>query len=292
MAQRINSDSAVSTLPTGATSNAAQGYFSLAYPYTVLTPEWCLSVQEEICDVVSYGGQTPTVGSYGQMLIALNTTFTQSRGSFYTTNSESPAYNNFICPENTYVVRVQVLGGGGGGGACADASSDFPNGYSGGGGAAGGYVDAFVKTTPGATYSLVSGNGGLGGTYSYTPGFAGGFSSFSGPDVAIIAYGGGNPQSGFDGGGGGDVIVTGNAVSLVVEAIGGDGQQGSNYNITYTGGAGGASIYGTGGRSNVIIGNDSNTWGAGGGGAYGGTSYGGTYTQGGMGASGIIVLQY
>jgi len=282
------------------TSNGTQGYFNNGtFPalWTDVTPDWCNALQEEVVQLASLAGQTPAVGSNNQMLLGVLKTFTQSRGTFWTTNGTTPAYNSWVCPANTYLACVEVSGGGGGGGAATAPSSEFPNGTSGGGGGAGGYLKAYVKVVPGYTYSIVSGNGGAGGTISYAPGYAGTSSSFSAPDgtAVLIGYGGGNPNTAFDGGGGGGVVAYGNAVSLVVEAIGGYGGEGSQYNIQYTGGHGAASVFGDGGRAGVLdapANVSGDTWSAGGGGSFGGTSYGTNYTTGGVGGSGIVIITY
>ena len=114
------------------------------------------------------------------------------------TNSYAQTYSqttagtySWTCPIGVTSVVVQCWGGGGGGAG----SQSSPNNYSGGGGAGGNYSTATINVTPGQTYTVVVGAGGLGGAASSTLAYGGdgGTSSFG---TSLYASGG-------SGGGGG-----------------------------------------------------------------------------------------
>jgi hypothetical protein len=102
----------------------------------------------------------------------------------------------FTVPATVTHIAVELIGGGGGGGG----SSAVTSGGDGGGGA---YTKAFLSVTPGATYNVIVGGGGIGNAIADgSPGIA---SEFTDGTATILAFA--NPGSGGlsegDGGGGG-----------------------------------------------------------------------------------------
>lgn len=126
----------------------------------------------------------------------------------------------FIVPPGVSKIRVRCVGGGGSG-----AAQDFTNGtVVASGGAGGGYAEKIIDVTPGATYSVVVGAGGLGVT-SNTDGNTGGASSFG----AILSATGGQGGRRNSGPTNTTITVTANTGGT---GIGGD--------VNYTGGPSGA----------------------------------------------------
>jgi hypothetical protein len=109
----------------------------------------------------------------------------------------------FVVPANVTHMIVELVGGGGAGGG---GYYFFPNSLSGGGGGSGAYTKAFISVTPGATYNINVGAGGVGS--SGGNGGAGGISSITDSGNNTLAYanggsGGFSGNTGGDGGGGG-----------------------------------------------------------------------------------------
>jgi len=74
----------------------------------------------------------------------------------------SPGGNDFVVPPGVTHLLLEMWGAGGGGGGGGD-QGDGGTASGGGGGGGGGYTRALVAVTPGATYTVVVGTGGLGG---------------------------------------------------------------------------------------------------------------------------------
>lgn len=179
----------------------------------------------------------------------------------------------WVAPPDVRLAKVRLVGAGGGGGG---GDSD----YTGGGGGAGGYAEAIVPVVPGGVVTVTVGIGGVGAAPRYN-GVAGDSTSFGGLAAASGGVGGrsGNPDSaGGDGGHGtvGSVLQAGGP--------GGDGPLAASL----PGGAGGASAFGGGGRSAYLGGAPAQGQAAGSGAAGG---YGPS-TPGGMGASGLVIVEY
>ena len=187
----------------------------------------------------------------------------------------SPGSYSWTCPSGVTLVCVVCIGGGGGG-------MHYPSGtyhMSGGAGGGLGYKNN-ISVTPGQSYTVVVGGGGLGGRYS-AGSTAGGDSYFI--NTTTVKGGGGNPGRystsapstggnyvGDGGGNGGGVYVSGSS---------GSGPQGG-------GGAGGYS--GDGGRGGQNVSGRYPTNGSGGGGGGGGNNAS-TDTKGyGGGGTGIL----
>jgi hypothetical protein len=121
----------------------------------------------------------------------------------------------FVVPSNVTNVIVELVGGGGAG------SASDENGQLGAGGGGGAYTKAFVNVTPGATYNIVVGVGGIG--QDLANGLAGTTNSFSDNGGNILAYA--------SGGGGGFYNEAGpggsNAGNLAIFASPGNNGTGS-----------------------------------------------------------------
>jgi hypothetical protein len=207
---------------------------------------------------------------------------------------------SWTCPAGVTSVQALIVGGGGSGSGSRGASNGSP-----GGGAGGVVYSSSVKVTPGVTYPVIVGQGGIG--ISATDGYPGQNSSFAG----IVAYGGGggngatsfdaNRFSGGSGGGAGETYTNGQGVygqgnaggsntvaSGTNAGAGGGGAGGAGVSIangTHIGGNGGPGLaftisgtstyYGGGGGGSCDA--SSSTYGTGGIGG-GGNSTVGTYT--------------
>lgn len=187
------------------------------------------------------------------------------------------ASTTWTCPANVTRVRCRVWGGGGGGGADTTTSA----GGSGGGG--GGYTEGAFTVTPGTTYAITVGAGGLAGSNAGgagNPGGAGGTSSFS--SFATAAGGGGGPGAGSNtaspggGGAGGQLCLTG-ANGGIAYIVG---------NSAYASGTGGAAPFG-GGSPSPNVGSGGTSGNFPGGGANGSSAN----ANGGTGGAGLIVLE-
>jgi len=195
----------------------------------------------------------------------------------------------FTVPPNVTSVRVEMLGGGGAGGATNNSTAGGTLvGNNGSGGGAGGYCYAnFTGLTPGATYAVTVGPGGL--AVANAAGGNGGTTSFGALCSAT--------------GGAGGVFGSGSS------AYGGAGGLGSGGQINLSGGQGGASgpntatvttsmllvIFARGGLAPRGLGSIDlcNTGGAGQGYGNGGSaSSGGSGIAGGNGAPGICIVSW
>lgn len=191
----------------------------------------------------------------------------------------------------TAVVDVQGAGGAGGGVAASGAS----NYAIGGGGGAGSFARGrFTRTEIGASVAVTIGAGGVGAASASGP--DGGTSSFG----ALLSAPGGRGGAGNTGGGG--------ASSATFQTLGGTwsdaptgtalvamrGQQGGNAlntPSTPVSGAGGSSVYGTGGpqtAGGTVVGTAGSGYGAGGSGAS--SINGGAARAGGNGAPGVVIV--
>lgn len=203
--------------------------------------------------------------------------------------------STWVCPEGVTEVTVIAIGGGGGGGYAHSLA------YLGAGGGGGGFSQSTLSVTPGETYDVFVGEGGLAddnSVYSGTPssfeyngtklvyahqGELGGTSSagLGGPaeyGIGDIKYSGGNGDTPlyqqYSGGGGGAAGTSGNGNNADGPIAGGE-----KLNL---GGAGGE------GLTEAGTGNPGFLYGGGGSGGY----YGGTRVAGGSGADGIVIISY
>jgi hypothetical protein len=189
----------------------------------------------------------------------------------------TPGTSNFTVPSGIYRLRVEVLGAGGGGGGGSSSSS----GFGGSGGGAGGFAQKLCAVTPGQVIAVTVGAGGVAGISPSTGGGAGGSSSFGSFCSAT--------------GGQGGVTASGAAVNGGSGSSGDLNFQGSDGKTSIImvgpqprGGDGGESRYGGGGSGSAVIG----TPGLAGKGYGAGAGGGGEDTNGGIGAPGLVIVQY
>ena len=189
----------------------------------------------------------------------------------------TPGTSYFVVPTNVNSVIVEVWGGGGGGGA---GYSLYDRG--GGGGGSGGYAKGVVTVTPGATYTVMVGQGG-------SAGMGGGTSSFDYATMAATGGSAGQNGSGSSntatGGAGGQGSGTG-GVGTILSITGGPGQFGV-YNVG-GGNGGNAPCGGAGGLGNLGPGGSAGTAPGGGGGGGGYSSS----TAGYAGGNGEVIVYY
>ncbi len=195
----------------------------------------------------------------------------------------------FTVPPNVTSVRVEMLGGGGAGGATNNSTAGGTLvGNNGSGGGAGGYCYAnFTGLTPGATYAVTVGAGGI--AMANAAGGNGGTTSFG----ALCSATGGQ----------------GGAFGSQTQSYGGAGGMGSGGQINLSGGQGGSSgpntttvttsmllvIFARGGLAPRGLGSIDlcNTGGTGQGYGNGGSAAsGGSGIAGGNGAPGIVIVSW
>jgi len=198
----------------------------------------------------------------------------------------SPGESTWTAPDGVTQITVRAWGGGGGGarGYWEQDSLDAYL-YAGGGGGGGAFSQAVVAVTPGQTYTLYVGSGGVGGDVSTAPG-SGQSTYFEGSVIAV----GGNPgSSGVNNYGGIGGLASDSIGSVKYD--GGDGSVGetgtylSEVDVYGGGGGGGAGASGAGLDGTIINGGFGGTpdGGAGGDGDGGAGSTAGSLPGGGGG---------
>jgi hypothetical protein len=136
---------------------------------------------------------TPTANGCSNVGENITVALVPSPNSQFVTTYTTSGSSTWTAPGCVSTVTVQCWGGGGSG-----ASGGFNGGYfDGGGGGGGAYASSVLSVTPGNTYSLVVGAGGItncaGNTY--VPGQNGGNSAF-GSNLVVAAGGGGAGMGG------------------------------------------------------------------------------------------------
>jgi hypothetical protein len=254
MAFRIDDPTAATSLPTPEAAGTG-GYFtegnpSAGTPATLVRASWLNMAQEELVAAVQAAGLTLDKTNRGQLLAAIET-IGRGRLQVFTGNG------NFAVPTSVTTIKVRMVGGGGGGAGNGNNQS--------GGGGAGEYREGIFAVTPGTSYTVTVGSGGVGaaGATGNTTGGAGGTTSFGALMSAVGGSGGSNNSSpaGFAGGGG-----SGGAGGYLA-VVGGDGEDGASSNLQ-RGGNGGASFFG------------------------GGCGWGPTAAVGGVGSSGVVIVEW
>ena len=218
------------------------------------------------------GGSPPNAGRY------LGTTVLTS-GTSFTTGSLT----------NKIFIRVQAGGGAGGGGATAAVSAS-----AGGGGSAGGYAEKTFTVAPSTAYTYAIGAAGAAGAAGANDGLVGGNSTFAVGATTVTAFGGL---------GGIGMAATTTVTSVLGGAspaisTNGDvntGGEPGDPGIAFTGllansGAGGSSIFGSGGNGRITAGTGAIGVGNGAGGSGGVVLNGSSAVAGGVGLAGIIVV--
>jgi len=127
---------------------------------------------KEECDGEDLGGQTcRTMGKWGMGLSCSTSCDFDTSECLDSEPSDNRTFEYsdrpvFIVPEHVYEIQVEIWGAGGGGGGSGSADSNN-NSYdcsgAGGGGGSGYYRIQNLSVTPGATSSVIVGQGGLGG---------------------------------------------------------------------------------------------------------------------------------
>jgi Glycine-rich domain len=184
-------------------------------------------------------------------------------------------------------IEIELIGGGGGGGGCGNSP-----GYGGGGGGAGAYVmHKISEPFPVAGYAIVIGAGGTAGLANGGLGGDGGATTFIGTGVNLVANGGkgatGTGDAGAGGSGSGaDFSIDGEAGHPGVYTM----DHLDNTDIDPgTGGNGGSSRYGAGGRGGFqIAGKNGKLYGSGGG---GGGRVIANNSAGGSGSAGLVIVK-
>ena len=267
---------------------------TLGFVGSTLTATWTPSPNAVSYTVSLYATLNPY--SSGGLLLQTTTTtdlfysVTQSindliGGSVNQIFSYTGAIQNWTAPVGVTSATITMIGAGGGGGGAHPS-------FNGNAGGTGGYISGSLGITPGITYTLYVGGGGL-GTITNSGTLSGVFGGGGGASQATNNTGGG--------GGGGSYILNG---STLVAAVGGAGGGGGAVGYGQVGGAGGGLIGGgtnggtqlAGGIGNTGFNNDGsylqggtgNTGGGGGGGYYGGA--GGVAVKEGSGGSDYVAL--
>lgn len=136
-------------------------------------------------EVISGSGISTTINSSNMNINLIGTGVFANAVTINTTRT-------WVCPPNTTIIRVTIVGAGGAGG---DAYGGTPASYhgSGAGGNSGEVITKDLNVVPGTTYNIVVGPGGVNSTVydGGRDGNNGSPSSFSGPGIpAIVALGG------------------------------------------------------------------------------------------------------
>lgn len=252
---------------------------------------------------LSSGGWSAGVGNYatltnvflifdnGSPLMALST-----NGSYIPTLSLFPdaqtyaANGTFVVPSGVNKIKVEMWGGGGAGGTLGSQNTNSINYYAGGGGGgAGAYSVGNFEVTPGDSYPVTVGTGGVASIF-VTSARNGGTSSISNGSGTLMSAGGGSV--------GGDGSVS---YPTFTPGNGGSGGDQTNSDIVFESGngqdgsanTGGAPLGGVGASAHA---GGSGGWGNGGengkmpGGGGGGGSPG--VLIGGNGGAGMVIIYY
>jgi hypothetical protein len=180
----------------------------------------------------------------------------------------------FTVPADVTRIKVTVTAGGGSGASCASG------GFGGGGGAGGTAIES-IAVTPGDVITVTVGAGGAAPAAGANNGNDGGNSSFGSFCSALGGVGGLAASPGGQGN-----VATGGTINI----RGGDGGDGTGGDYRRAG-DGGASFWGGGGRGGASPtgGFAARAQGSGGGGAYDNIA---TAAPGGVGANGIVVVEW
>jgi hypothetical protein len=184
-------------------------------------------------------------------------------------------------PGSITKVKVTVVGAGGGGGG--------GDNWNGGGGAGGGTAIEVIPFPSGTNVPVTIGNGGAGGPAN-VPGATGGTGGTSSFGPYCSATGGAGGVGGPAPVGSGQGGLGGSGTGGTVNFVGSDGAFSPAYHPgSATGGQGGSSFMGGGGRGDryPLSGQAGNNYGGGGGGSGGGNNSGG-----GAGAAGVVIVEY
>jgi hypothetical protein len=218
-----------------------------------------------------------STGDLVQNLVTAGTLADFQQNIHGTASYSSPGTHTWTVPVGVIQPRVRVWGGGGGGGGGA------PGQDAGGGGAGGGYTEGVFSVTPGASITVIVGDGGVGGTPG-NPGNSGGSSSFGSLCSATGGAAGAAAAAGSVGSGG---TPGGSGSGGALNVTGGDGLSGAEQGGLYFGGTGGWAAFAVGTTPPPYTTGQGNNAGIAGGGS-GGCNGGG----GGIGGNGLVVVTW
>lgn len=274
---RIHHPSAVASPP------AVDAYGTPGYPTegdplggieaTIFTAWMGHSLIEEMRNFIAGSGITPDKADLGQMLAAARAMFSGGYAVY-------GAAGTFIVPAGITRIKVRAWGAGGGGGGAGGSASAGTAGVS------GAYGEGYFDVTPGASFPVTIGTGGVSGYGSGTNGGNGGTTSFG----ALMTVGGGTGGRGSVSGAASWGAVT--PPSSVGGGIAFDGLVPANaYQIgsVYLGSAGpGAPGGGAAGYISKGLGANGSFPGGGGGGA----GCNAAPSNGGTGAGGFLIVEW
>ncbi|NNS66823.1 hypothetical protein HL457_04500 [Escherichia coli] len=244
-------------------------------PATDLDDDYFDMLQEELCSVVEASGTSLEKARHDQLLTALRALLLSRKNPFGDIKSDGTvktALENlglgmrgtavftstatWTCPAGVTTVYIDACGGGGGG---AYGTLNATGG--GGGGGAQAVRRSAISVSPGQTYIITVGLGGVAGVVGSVNGGNGGTTSFGSLISLAGGIGGKNNGTGSaPGGGGGTYGISGNYTS----------------SLSF-GGPGGQCIFGSSGPAGngIQVGQGGGGYGAGGGGGAGGQAGGG-----------------
>ncbi|WP_456303703.1 glycine-rich domain-containing protein [Gluconobacter cerinus] len=285
---RIDNDTAVASMPT-MDKIGSPGYFTSGNPATgssatIVTDDWCNSIQEELMAFLEKSGQDQDKSRTNQVLTAAQMLF-----GIPTVLVQTQAAGNFVVPSGIYRIKMRIRAGGGGGGAGGGNSDSAVS--AGGGGGAGAWCEVILSVQPGGIVSWVVGAGGSAGINNGTSGTSGGDTIVyvSGVEVCRVTGGSGGAnatQGGVGAGGVGGASKITNVMGSTSEN-GAGGGYGIYAGVSQGWGGVGAASFGKSfvqvtGQNTVGISGQS------GGGGSGGTGVG----NGGAGVGGEVIYEY
>jgi len=237
--------------------------------------------------VLNISSTTPVAVPEGKVWKLESVAKTYNASTYRSASFTTPGTYSWVVPACAEQICIEVWGAGGGGGGNTTTSSWT----SGGGGGGGGFGSECFTVTPGSSYSVVVGTGGMGGAGGNpgSNGSAGDASTVTG----LISAGGGN--GGIRGGAGG-TGGTGGTSSAASNVPGQQGFNGSGPNgsctSTLVSGMGGSGANGAIGGTPVTPNNHGNTGTSPGGGGSGAGSPCSDPRTGGRGGDGRVVISW
>jgi hypothetical protein len=284
-------------LASGGVINWNAGNATITHSAGLLTSNVDVAVPDEVYDATAWNGslEVPTKNAVRDKFESLSPGgVTVNIQTFTTSGTYTPTAGMDHC-------IVYATGGGGGGGGADVGTSTDDVGVGGGGGAGGTAIEEYSAATIGASQIVTIGNAGTAGTTAGADGGVGGDTTFGALMTAPGGVGGvgsGTAAQNVDataGGAGG--VPTGGDVNIE----GGDGDNGIAVIFAgdvgfASGGNGGASYWGGGGRGGAVTGSTGTTEAGRAGTAYGSGGGGGANIEttagvaGGAGKAGVIVI--
>ncbi|KWT89365.1 MULTISPECIES: hypothetical protein [unclassified Variovorax] len=284
----IDDPTAVAVMPTpeaaGTVGFWTEGNPGLGQAATLMRASFFNGLQQELLNILSAGGVTPSKTTYNQLTTALTNLFNKGRLIGLRVITSTGTYTP-TAGTNSVVVTV-IGGGGGGGGSQATAAGQCA---AGGGGGGGGWARKRITSSfSGVTVTI--GAGGAGGVIA--AGSAGGTTSFG----ALVSA---------TGGGAGPLGTAASSATVAANGVAGGGVGSSGdvngqggigmyalYAVNPTSGKGGFSYLGEGAAyvtGGYLSGNAGPSLGSGGSGSAAQASNSGA--TGGAGAAGVCIIE-